>query len=56
MWFFKKNAYLIIWSYGSNDSCTYTELIEARTPSQAWEKIRSRHAIAISLRSIEKVN
>ena len=55
MWFFKKNAYLISWSYGDSDYI-YTELIEARTPAQAWEKIRSRHAIAISLHSIEKVN
>ena len=50
--FSKKKDYVIVWSYGFGDRSV--ELIEAKSATKAWEKLKKQHCLA-SLISIKEV-
>lgn len=52
---FKRNLYKIIWSWGNPYYGTYTEVVSARDPAQAWKKIKRKHYISINLVSLEEI-
>ena len=52
---FQKHLYKIIWSWGNPYYETYTEIVSARDPARAWDKVRHRHAISINLVSLEEI-
>ena len=52
---FNRNLYKIIWSWGNPYYETYTEIVSARDPAQAWRKIKRKHAISINLVSLEDI-
>ena len=52
---FNKNLYKIIWSWGNPYCETYTEIVSAKDPAQAWKKIKRKHAISINLVSLEEI-
>lgn len=53
MWpFRKKYTYIIKWSYGVGDSLS-TDLIKGYDAVDAWQRLKKRHYISISLHSIK---
>lgn len=53
--FEKKKIYKVAWSYRLTHSI-YTEIIEARNPAKAWEKIKKEQALPIALVSLEELS
>ncbi len=54
-WFKKKKIYKVIWKYDSISNMSYTELVKACDEAAAWQFVRRRHSVAITMDSIEEV-
>ena len=50
--FSKKKLYKIKWSYGLG--VVHTDIVAAKNPAQAWEKLKERHLLA-SLVEMEEI-
>lgn len=56
MWpFRKKNTYLIVWSYGSSDTISYSDLVKAKDFGSAWKKLKKQHAFPLHIIKMERV-
>lgn len=53
--FQKKKIYKITWSYYLT-STVYTEIIEAKNPAKAWEKIKKEQVLPIALVALEELS
>jgi len=48
MWPFKqKKIYKVTWSYGSNNTIHYTEIVKAKDVERAWNLVRRKHTLPI---------
>ena len=58
-WFRKKKPkkiYKIVWKFSSTSAESYTDLIKANDAADAWERIRGRRGVPITLVGYEELH